>query len=142
MNLKEIEYTIKHVLKNAEIDTSSDFICAAYQINSKTCPKFAERIEPILKLEVDNYHDNWVDNVLHAESKMTGSDANAYYIYMEAYRAALDFLLLQDDVAIIFPMDTKDHIGWQIYKELDTKYKHCKTFYERMKYVETRALSN
>lgn len=141
MNLKDIEYITKTVLKNADITTSSDFCCAAYQINSKTCPKFATRIEPILKYEIDNCAEDWVENVIFAESKMAGSTAEEYRQYMEAYRAALDFLLLNDDVASVFTMDHNDFIGWQIYRELDMKYKHCKKFYERLSYVESKQSS-
>lgn len=138
MKFSEIEYIIKTVLKTAEIESSSDFVCAAYQINSKICSKFAQRIEPILEIEIDNCHDDWVSNVCFSEGLLAGSSASRYTVMADAYRAALDFLLLHEYVAAVFPMDERDHIGWKIYKELDTKYKHCKTFAERLSYVQSK----
>jgi len=33
-------------------------------------------------------------------------------------------------------MDEDDHIGWQIYKELDTKYNWCRKRLSVLKYLE------
>lgn len=135
---KEIEKETKRILKEFEIETSSDFVCAAYTINSRFCPKFSNRIEPVLKLEIDNLSTHWISNILYSARKAEGATSAQWANYADAYRAGLDFLLLNDDVSDVFPMDSTDPIGWQIYRELDEKYKLCLSSSKRMEYVESK----
>lgn len=138
MKANEITFIITSVLKSADIETSSDFICAAYQIAHKLNLPLVKDIEYILPFEIDNCSDVWYDNVLYTQSCMMGMSSEQYQRATEAYKAILSFFLMEHGVSKVFKMDSVDHTGWQIYRELDTKYLHCKTFTEKMRYVESK----
>lgn len=136
MNIKEIDAVTKAVLKEVSIESSSDFIMVAYEIHAAFYPGIAKRIEPILSVEADNYHDDWVSNTVYSENGLHGISGSEYYDAMTAYRIVLDYFLNDDIVSKRFNMDEADHLGWQIYKELDTKYVWCKKQMTRLNYKE------
>lgn len=136
MNLKEIGQITKSVVHEANIESSSDFIMVAYELNNLFYPKIAERIEPILDIEYNNYHDEWAANSCYSQSMLTGLDSNQYYDAMHAYRCVLDFFLNDDNVAKTFNLDDEDYLGWKIYRELDTKYSFCNKMHKRALYNE------
>lgn len=139
MNLKEIDTITKAVLKAASIESSSDFIVITHELYSQFYPELAKRVEPVLKIETDNYHDDWAANVVYSESKLFGINSEDMYSSMIAYRVVLDYFLNDDIVSKRFIMDESDHLGWQIYKELDSKYLWCKKQLERANYLQLKA---
>ena len=62
MNIKEYEQVTKSVMSQTAINSSSDFIMVAYELLAKYYPGLAERTEPILVIEADNYHLDWSSN--------------------------------------------------------------------------------
>ena len=141
MNLKEIDSVTKAVLKEASIESSSDFIMVAYELYAAFFPEMAKRIEPILSVEADNFHDEWASNVVFSEDGLYGISGSDMYDSMIAYRIVLDYFLNDDIVSKRFNMDEEDHLGWQIYKELDSKYVWCKRQLERISYLQEKAVN-
>lgn len=137
MNKLEQSFVIKEVLKSAMIENSSDFIAAAYSLNSVFCEPVAKRMEPVLCIEaaIDPAGD-WAANAVEAQSMMSGQTIAEYQQCQDAYRTALDFLLLDDTVGKVFRMDDTDHTGWRIWRELDAKYKWAKKMIEIKTYRE------
>lgn len=136
MNLNEIGQITKSVVHEANIESSSDFIMVAYELNNLFYPKLAQRIEPVLDVEYNNYHDEWAANACYSQSMLVGLDSKDYYDAMHAYRCVLDFFLNDDNVAKIFNLDIEDYLGWKIYRELDTKYSYCNKMHKRALYNE------
>lgn len=136
MTLNEIGQITRAVVSQAKIDSSSDFIMVAYELNSLFYPKIAQRIEHILDIEYCNYHDEWAANSCFSQSMLVGLDSTEYYDAMHAYRCVLDFFLNDDNVAKTFNLDDEDYLGWKIYRELDTKYSYCNKMHKQALYTE------
>ncbi len=135
MNIKEYEVVTKAVMKEASISSSSDFIMVAYELLAKYYPGLAERTEPILVIESDNHHTEWASNSVYSEYFLANLNAENTYHSMIAYRILLDYFLNDEMVAVRFNMDEGDHLGWQIYKELDTKYNFCRKQLQNLNYL-------
>lgn len=136
MNLNEIGQITRSVISQAKIKSSSDFVMVAYELNSLFYPKLAKRIEPILDVEYSNYHTDWAANSCYSQDMLRGLNSADYYSAMIAYRCILDFFLNDDNVAKTFNMDETDHIGWKIYRELDSKYSFCNRMNKKVAYNE------
>ena len=126
MNIKEFQIVTKAVIESAAIHSSSDFVMMTYEIYSKFFPGLAEKIEPIIMIESGNYHADWVSNSVYSEGYLASAPDEDMYHAMTAYRIVLDYFLNDDIISKKFIMDETDLIGWQIYKELDTKYNFCR----------------
>lgn len=138
MNLKEIDIITKRVLQESSIESSSDFVMVAYELYSKFYPEMAKRIKPIIAIETENFHDEWAANVVFSETALYDKSEQDMYDSMIAYRVILDFYLNDDIVSKRFNMDEADHLGWQIYKELDTKYNWCRKQLLKSNYLKTK----
>lgn len=138
MNLKEIDIITKRVLQESSIKSSSDFVMVAYELYSKFYPEMAKRIKPIVAIETENFHDEWAANVVFSETALYGKSEQDMYDSMIAYRVILDFYLNDDIVSKRFNMDEADHLGWQIYKELGTKYNWCRKQLLKSNYLKTK----
>lgn len=136
MNLNEIGQITRAVVRQAKITSSSDFVMVAYELNSLFYPKIAERIENIIDIEYNNFHDDWASNSCYSQDMLRGLNSTGYYSAMHAYRCVLDFFLNDDNVAKTFNMDDQDLIGWKIYRELDAKYSFCQKMHKRAIYNE------
>ncbi len=135
MNIKEYEQVTKFVMSQAAINSSSDFIMVAYELLAKYYPGLAERTEPILVIEADNYHLDWSSNSVYSEYFLRNLNAENTYHSMIAYRIMLDYFLNDEMVSVRFNMDEGDKLGWKIYKELDTKYNFCRKQLENLNYL-------
>lgn len=132
-SIAEIDSVTKEVLSKVNIQSSSDFITVAYALHQKFYSGIAKRIEPILKIEKDNHFDRWESNCVCSERKICDvNDTNSMYHLMIGYRIVLDYFLNDDVISRRFNLDLEDKLGWQIFKELDTKYSYCRKKYIRM----------
>jgi len=136
MNIKEIKAITKEVINNAVIESSSDFIMVAYELHKRFYEGISEKMECVLPIESSNYHDNWAANCVYVEYHLDGLTSDEMYHCMIAYRTYLDYFLNDETISKKYFMDEDDHIGWQIYKELDTKYNWCRKQLSVLKYIE------
>lgn len=136
MNMKEIKSITKEVIDSAVIESSSDFIMVAYELHKRFFDGISEKMECVLTVEGTNYHDTWAANCVYTEDNLKGLDGKDMYDCMIAYRTYLDYFLNDETVSTKFYMDEDDHTGWQIYKELDTKYNWCRKQLEILNYLE------
>lgn len=126
MSLKDIDTVTAAVLAGSTIESSSDFIAVAYRLHQKFFVNMSERIWPIVDIESDNSHEDWVSNSIYSESKLVKKPPVLLYDCMIAYRIVLDYFLSDDIVSKRFNLDEGDVLGWKIFKELDTKYNFCR----------------
>ncbi len=126
MNIKEIKSITKEVINNSLIDSSSDFIMVAYELHKKFYEGLSEKMECILMIEGENHHNTWAANCVFVEDNLVSLDHKDIYDCMIAYRMYLDYFLNDEVISAKYFLDEEDHIGWKIYKELDTKYNWCR----------------
>ena len=136
MNMKEIKSITKEVIDNSIIENSSDFIMVAYELHKRFYEGISEKMECVLTVESTNYYDTWAANCVHTEENLKGLNPKEMYDCMIAYRTYLDYFLNDETISTKFYMDEDDHIGWQIYKELDTKYNWCRKQLSVLNYLE------
>ena len=124
----------KAAIKEANVKSSSDFVVLTHNLYDLFYPGYAKLIEPILSIEtLNDKNDWWVENSIASEEFIAlAEDANTVYDIKTAYRVVLDFLLEDESCSTIFNMDEEDHLGWKIFKELDTKYVYAKNLHEKM----------
>jgi len=136
MNIKEIKAITKEVINSAVIESSSDFIMVAYELHKRFYQGISEKMKCILPIETSNYHDEWASNCVFTEQRLDSLNSSEIYHSMIAYRTYLDYFLNDETISKKYFMDEDDHIGWQIYKELDTKYNWCRKRLSVLKYLE------
>jgi hypothetical protein len=136
MNIKEIKAITKEVINNSIIESSSDFIMVAYELHKRFYEGISKKMECVLTVEGTNYHDSWPANCVYTEEHLKGLTAEEMYDCMIAYRIYLDYFLNDETISEKFYMDEDDHIGWQIYKELDIKYNWCKNQLNVLNYIK------
>lgn len=135
-SIKDIDTVTKAVLREYEIQSSSDFIAIAYKLHEKFFPAMSVRIKPIVELESDNVNDDdWVYNTVFSENRLYNLSSQQLYDCMIAYRIVLDYYLNDDIVSKRFNMDENDILGWKIFKELDTKYNYCRKRLITLNYI-------
>jgi len=122
----DIDLLTLAVFKSAEIDTSSDFIVTLWELSKRTDDGMFEKVDPIYGWEYSNWRELWYENVSHIEKKMENLDISDYVEIEKAYTDVLEYFLENVSVTKIFPIDSKDHIGWKIYKELSEKRNSAK----------------
>lgn len=136
MNIEEIKAITKEVINNSIIESSSDFIMIAYELHKKFYKGISKKMECILTVEASNYFDSWAENCVYSEDHLKGLSAEDMYHCMIAYRIYLDYFLNDETISKKFYMDEDDCVGWQIYKELDTKYNWCKKQLSILNYIK------
>lgn len=138
MNIQEIDSVTKSVFASASIKSSSDFIIVAHKIHEQFYPKIAYRITPLIQIETGNYHDNWITNTVHSENNLYKLSMSDLYDAQIAYRIVMDYFLSDDIISKKFNLDENDSLGWQIYKELDTKYNYCRKRLIKLNYIRNQ----
>ena len=120
---------IRDVLKEAVIESSSDFIVSVYQIAAKIDNELMLQIDPVYRWEYANWHDDWEPNVSFITRKLYNLDKRDYAEVGQSYDDILKFFLENPEVSKIYKLDEEDHIGWKIYKELAEKRDYCKKMF-------------
>ena len=123
--LSDTDQVTKSVLLESEIESSSDFIVAAYTICSRVDREMMLKIDPVYRWEYNNWHDLWESNVNFITRKLNKLDTQDYVEVGQAYTDILKYFLENEVISKIYKMDTQDHIGWKIYKELTEKRNFC-----------------
>jgi len=134
MTIKEKEKFVLSSLKNAVIEDSSDFVQVACEINQVIYPSLAQHLSPILTIEKFNDGEDWAENACNSQAMIAPLKLNQVEACMNGYRAALNFMLLDEEVSEVFPMDEIDFTGWRIWRELDAKYRYAKKLFEILTY--------
>lgn len=134
----EFDRAIRDQMTSGEILNSRDFVRVAFKILDEHRPNIARYLEPIHRIEVDNPGADSPANVCHSITEMRIDGLNRAHAIVRAYRSLLDFLLLDDIVADIYPMDKKDLVGWRIWQELDAKYAYANSKLKEYTYIENK----
>jgi hypothetical protein len=116
---------LKEVFSKAVVESSSDFIVTLYEVAKRTNHEMLLKIDPIYRWEFMNWHDGWESNVNFIGQKMKSLDQEDYAEIHRSYTDILEYFLNNSTLDQIFKMDTRDHIGWKIYKELSEKRILC-----------------
>ena len=112
---------IKSMFHRQNIENSSDFVVALWQFHNLS-NEVANPIDEILRWETANPFDNdWGRNVLHIDQHLHGLDLVDYDLINAAYMACIEFLLNDNTLNKVYPMDENDLTGWRVYKELTEK---------------------
>lgn len=119
--MKPNDFVLKEVIENALIQSSSDLIVALYQTFLRIDCENTFNLDPIVRWEFSNYHDEWTLNISYIQKKLENLDEQDYDEIHAAYTFATDFLLTNPVMCSIFKIDDKDVIGWKILKELREK---------------------
>lgn len=126
----------KTILKARNCKNSTEFVFITFDLYELMYPAYAKIIEPCIAVEAYNRKTDWVENVVFSENIIASYDdpVKIKAIAM-GYRTVLDFMVNDEACSQIFPMDDDDHIGWQIWKELDKKYAYANLHAKRKENV-------
>lgn len=134
----KLDLATRQSFSEAEISNSRDFVRVVMDLFREHRPAIADSLEPIYQIEVDNPGADSTANICHSIEVMKIDGLRRAHAIVRAYRSLLDFLLLDDVISDLYPMDKKDLVGWKIYKEIDAKYAYANRKLREYEYVDKR----
>jgi hypothetical protein len=114
--------------------TSSDFVKVAHDFYRMRDPELFEKIDPVYCWEKNNHDSSNESNVAYIESKLQGLDLSDYIEVEKSYAVLLDLFLEDEVLSKLFPMNSKDTVGWNIWRQLADKMELARKYFNVTRY--------
>ena len=124
-----LDKIIHAVYTEALIESSSDFIVVTWEYAKKLNEELFLKFDPIYRWEYTNWHDNSVNNINFIDNKLKDLDLEDYSEVITAYTNVLDYFLENENMTKLYPLNSVDHIGKKIWKELAEKRELVRKYY-------------